>query len=137
MIKWEEKYSVGFDEIDTQHKILIDIIVELATAIKNKANDFSTTLSILQELDSYVEEHFSYEEREMEKYNYHNIESHKKAHGIFRDKMRELNVFSISKEMRLEFLNDMLVYNVNWLLEHIMKTDKLLGAFLSSQPLKV
>lgn len=129
MIRWSNNFSVSHQGIDEQHKKLISIIEEVAFIISKKDNGLTNLLEVLNELDHYVDEHFKYKEALMKKYSYPEAEEHIDQHNELRNKMAELNVFDINKPE--EFFKDLLVYLVDWLSSHIMKTDKRLGIFLT------
>lgn len=128
MIQWNEKISVNHNGIDEQHKKLIDIIEQISLLSGNKGHDFSQLLEVINELDSYIEEHFKYEEDLMSKYNYIEMNEHVKQHNQLREKMEGINIFEVEKTE--EFYKELLASLVDWLLRHIMQTDKKLGAFL-------
>ena len=60
-IEWMDQMSTGVPEIDEQHKKLIAEIVRLGTAMEQgKGKD--ELMQSLQFTDSYIKEHFKYEE---------------------------------------------------------------------------
>ena len=72
-IEWSEKYELGIDKIDTQHKRLVSIINRLEEAWReNKHSD--TVKTIFQSLRDYTNYHFSFEEMAMERNRFHNVE---------------------------------------------------------------
>lgn len=131
MIRWSSNFSVGREDIDEQHKKLIGIIEEIAIIISKKDGGLTNLLEVLEALDNYVVEHFGYEEGLMKQYAYPGIKEHTRQHNELRSKLAELNVFDINKPVT--FFQDLLVYLVDWLSNHIMKTDKQLGAYLSEK----
>ena len=57
LFNWYNKYSVGNDEIDNQHKILFDIFNRLFDdCMSCDRNDVPTT--VIDELISYADYHF-------------------------------------------------------------------------------
>jgi hemerythrin len=128
MISWSESFSVKHKGIDEQHKKLIGIIEEVVSQISENHFSFVNLLELVNNLDNYTEEHLSFEEAFMKKYSYPETQEHIRQHDELRNKMEELNLFSIEKADK--FYNDMLVYLVEWLSKHIMHTDKKLGLFL-------
>ncbi len=82
LILWDENLLTGIEEIDNQHKDIVDAVNELCCVVienKNKAE----IKKILKKLDSYVANHFQTEENYMEQYGYKNILEHKDAHRYF------------------------------------------------------
>lgn len=131
-IVWEASYDTGVEEIDEQHRILVNTLNE-AQAKLTEDTSLETLESITKDLLSYALYHFETEEEMMEAYDYKgrhttDYESHMKQHRDFsakvvaiRDAIRMGN--PIDKDELIGFLT-------NWLINHINKTDKKLGAFL-------
>ena len=61
MVEWDDVYSVDIQEIDEQHKCLIEIMNELYTALANKANR-DLVAEVLNKLVEYTKVHFAVEE---------------------------------------------------------------------------
>ncbi|MEI7811496.1 MAG: bacteriohemerythrin [Ignavibacteria bacterium] len=81
-INWSQKYSVGVNEIDTQHKQLIDYINELDNAMK--AGQARESLnSIIQNLINYTKTHFALEEKYFDQFPLPGNIKHKKEHEMF------------------------------------------------------
>jgi len=129
---WISDYSVHVDEIDNQHKELINRVDKLLEACNQGAG--KTVLpEILDFLGNYVVEHFSTEERLMQQYNYPDYSMHKQEHENFIKSYSELKkyletngtgVLSIVKTNRIV---------VEWLKNHILGTDKKLGAYINQK----
>jgi hemerythrin-like metal-binding protein len=127
LIAWNEEYSVGIESIDEQHKKLINIIRTLHDAIVDK-NDLEALDEIVSELIDHTKYHFSYEEEVFEKYGYPDAENHKNEHAALTDRVvrlkADMNAGYIFIGMELvNFLQD-------WLVDHIMASDKNFGPFL-------
>ncbi|MGM0519989.1 MAG: bacteriohemerythrin [Campylobacterota bacterium] len=131
-IVWKDSYNTGIEEIDEQHRILVNTINE--ANIKLQENDSIKTLeSITKDLLSYVLYHFETEEDMMAKhdyksYNNEDYEKHMKQHRDFSAKVVSIRDMlskgkPIEKEELIEFLT-------NWLVNHINNTDKKLASFL-------
>lgn len=131
MIKWNEKFSVNHEEIDNQHKKLIDIIEEVAFIIHSKDFNFVNIVEIVSKLEDYIKIHFEYEEGLMLKHQYPYIELHTKEHNEMRVKIHDIKVFDLEKPN--EFYSDTLLYLMDWLLKHIMQMDHQLGKFLNQE----
>ena len=63
LIKWNDAYSIGFDEIDLQHRQLIKIINNLDHALECGQPDKLTWIKheTLDALTDYTVFHFSFE----------------------------------------------------------------------------
>ncbi len=141
-IIWSKKYSVGFDEIDNQHKVLVDLINKLEDIYENRNNykDFEGMLDkVMVELKNYTILHFSTEEVLMQMFTYGDFETHKQSHDHFISLISEQRniILQLIKEkqgkdektverhnkeiyQRVEKITDFLQ---KWLLNHIMKSD--------------
>lgn len=103
-INWEENLSVGIQEIDIQHKKLIELINDLSEE-GHKPKKFEM---VLKDLLEYVRIHFYKEEKYFEEHNYPFAEEHKKEHAKFTEKVlefdRRFNENKLKKEELLELL---------------------------------
>lgn len=131
MIAWNDSFSVQNTEIDEQHKTLFSIMKNLGDLLVNKDFDILSVSGVVGQLDDYVRVHFSFEEQLMNTHNYSDKENHIAQHDTLRKKLDEINIFDV--EDKGKFLNETLMYLVNWLTNHIMKTDKKFGQFLSTE----
>jgi hemerythrin-like metal-binding protein len=131
MITWGNDYSVKFEGIDDQHKTLISIIQEVDEEINSKTYSFKDLMDVVNKLDAYIKEHLAYEEELMNKYAYAGADKHILEHNVLRYKILSIDYDNISGTK--EFFIDTYSYLVNWLVNHIMKTDKALGSFLALQ----
>ena len=132
--KWTDEFSVGIGSIDRQHKRLVNMIKTLHNAIADgKATEVLD--KIFKELLDYTDYHFSYEEELFKSYGYTDVEAHKKEHAELKNQLLKL------KRMMDEgdsFMGEVLVLKFlqDWLLNHIMKSDKKYGPFLVEKGMK-
>lgn len=128
LVTWSDALSVGFAPMDAHHKNLVDLLNRLNSAtLSGKGR--KAIGKILGELAEYTVYHFGYEEEQMQKYNFSDFEKHKGEHIAFvnqvKDFIKEFESGDVHvDEETLEFLK-------KWLSNHILKTDKELGGFLS------
>ena len=130
-LKWKPGMSVGEENIDNQHKKLIDQINKLIKAL-NSNQELSAVRDVVRFLGDYVDEHFTYEEKYMENIKFSGIEDHKKIHANFVKFMMEFKdgvdkldpkSGSLSSELNAlaekakKFLGD-------WLINHILTEDQ-------------
>lgn len=85
---WKEKYKVGVELIDEQHKELFQRVSHFTQTIRSE-EDWEKKLDKVKEtmdfMKDYVVVHFNEEEAYQEKINYPDIEEHKKAHASFKE----------------------------------------------------
>jgi hemerythrin len=133
-ILWQSSYNTGIDEIDEQHRILVNTINE--AKIKLYEDDSTATLeAITKDLLSYVLYHFEAEEEMMAEHNYkaysqEEFDTHMKQHRDFSAQVVAVRE-SISRG-KLIAKEDFITFLMNWLVNHINETDKKLAAFLST-----
>ena len=127
---WNEKYSVHIREIDEQHKKLVALINELFEAMK-AGKDQEILGKVIAVLLTYAKSHFATEERLMRDYGYPEYLVHKQVHDSLSKKVFDLNAeYQAGKPVLtvqlMNFLKD-------WLINHILGTDKKYSAFLNSK----
>jgi hemerythrin len=129
-LNWNENYSVKVKELDDQHKIWIGLINNLYDAIKvgkgNQAIDI-----IIDEVIRYTEYHFEFEEKLLSKFGYPEESNHKKTHDDFALHVRDIK--KILDSGGLVQSNTLLEQMKNWLIDHIVKSDKQYSAFLNNK----
>lgn len=136
MIVWNNELVTGITEMDEQHKILVNHINAANTRLNGLSVNATMLEKITQDLLSYALYHFETEGLLMQQYHYascHKIdaETHWQEHREFSAKVVEIREkirsgASISRDELLVFLN-------NWLINHIMNTDKKLAAFVCAK----
>ena len=127
MIKWEDDYCVGVQSIDDQHKKLFEIANRIYDLLKNELifDKYSKILEIVEELKSYTIYHFKSEEDYMNSIKYKRFFSQKVAHNDFVAKMESIDTDKIDNGQN-EYLLGILDFVSEWLVEHIIKEDKLI-----------
>lgn len=121
LIEWSDELSVGIQEIDEQHKLLLKMMNDLHEAIKGgwarEARD-----EILKNLVDYTKTHFTVEESLMRILGYPDYERHKQEHTKL---INQLNDFLDEYHRNAAASSyDLLFFLRKWLTEHIKKSDK-------------
>jgi len=125
-IIWDETLSVEVDEIDEDHRKLIDLFNILSHAVaEGDATDYIE--AVLEELISLTVWHFRHEERLMLMYKYEGIVEHKAEHNDLIDSVKAVQQ-KFHKEKLLT--NEDVEYLETWLTEHILGHDMKLGFYL-------
>ena len=120
IINWQESFSVGVSEMDSQHKKLIGMINRLIKEQKVLTNP-ETIAELLTEMTDYVEEHFRAEEYLMAEYGYERKSIHEQMHKEFTDKTIS---FCSATDIGPNILsNALLEYLSSWLVDHILAED--------------
>ncbi|MDR3559644.1 MAG: methyl-accepting chemotaxis protein, partial [Candidatus Pacebacteria bacterium] len=79
---WTDKLELGAPEMDREHKILVEKINALVSALEQQyvVKDTALVTRAFGDLASYTTEHFGDEEQFMESIGYPQLNSHKKIH---------------------------------------------------------
>ncbi|MBI5901423.1 MAG: hemerythrin family protein [Rhodocyclales bacterium] len=127
-IVWSKILSVGFEEIDEDHRKLVGIFNELNHAVT--AGDATDYLeATLEELINCTVWHFSHEERLMLKHRYDGIDEHKAQHRELIESARDLQQQLLQAGQ--DVAEEQIIYLERWLTGHILTTDQRLGMYLS------
>jgi len=120
LITWTNDFSVGVEEIDNQHKRLVNMINELHDAMKQgKGNEHVEDIII--RLVDYSKYHFNTEEKYFHQFSYPDKESHIQTHVDFIDKVSIFAEKFKNNEVMLTI--DVLTFLSDWLRNHIMGID--------------
>jgi len=126
MFEMKEDYYLGIEAIDTQHKRLFEIAEEAYQLLNDEfvVDKFDYIAKILGELKDYTIFHFSDEEKYMESLQYKKLFSHKIEHQEFIEKLNNLDWDEIEANPDQTIMK-ILNYLNDWLVNHILYTDKL------------
>ncbi len=127
LITWTDDLSVGVEQLDEDHKIIIGIINELYDAM-SKGHGEELLDGVLAKLKEYTISHFYKEESLMMSYGYANYEDHKKHHG---ELIARLDDFMNRYKQRTDAVNIIEVSQFlrEWLINHIKGDDFQYRAF--------
>ena len=132
-LDWSPELSVGFEEIDDDHKKLIEMLNALSdAATEAKGNRADAVVGqVLNELLSYTMWHFRHEERLMQTHGYPDFFEHKTQHGDLGEQATGLQ--KRFQDGNLDVAGEVLPFLKSWLADHILGTDKKLAAFLNDK----
>lgn len=128
-IEWDDSLSVGVDLIDEQHKMLIQRLNDLSSAIEMTQGEGG----IVQTLDfliEYADFHFSAEEKCMAEYDYPGLDHQKRQHEEFKASLKNLVDDYEYEGVTRALTTSVNVFLHNWLVNHIKGVDHKLGEFL-------
>ena len=123
-VEWNEEMSVGNEDIDNDHRKLLSLINELDYIIgADVASKDGAIASVLSDLIDYAGYHFQREEDLMQACEYPDLQSHRRAHEIFKNQVKSFmdgykNKYPSFEPKALRFFLE------DWLVEHILKMDK-------------
>jgi hemerythrin-like metal-binding protein len=134
-LQWNDNLCTGVDEIDAQHRILINTLNEAHAKLRD---DSGAELfeQITRDLLSYALYHFETEEEIMSRLGYadekpdecsRHLQEHRDFSATVVNARENLKAGKpVDRQQLLSFLND-------WLTNHIMKTDKRLVRFMGEK----
>lgn len=131
-ITWDDELSVGIQEIDEQHKILVNLINRLFNEALVKHN-VSVAKEILTELVQYTIIHFAVEESLFRIFNYPEYERHKQQHEELK---RQVIALKDRIEQGEEITTELINFLRGWLKKHILHEDKKYTNFLAEKGLE-
>jgi len=128
-VVWNDSFSVGFEPIDDQHKVLVDMINELFQACKEGVVEADIAfLGIIKKALDYAGTHFADEEEYLSEANYPYLSEQKEQHEAFVEEVQktieEFEAGNIEPIYFARFLK-------KWLLNHIAVYDKRYASYLS------
>ena len=122
LFKWNDSFLIGIEELDQEHKILIDDINRLHEELV--MNDEKSEIEeCLGDIYTRMQAHFALEEHVMKEHGYKYYDEHKREHEELLDNYTEYMV---------QFLNDSGVSSdksieeslKHWVITHIVTSDK-------------
>lgn len=133
---WKDKYEVGVELIDSQHKELFKRVEDFIKVIRStslgeeKAQKVIETLEFMKE---YVVEHFRDEEEYQIKIGYPDYEKHKQIH----DGMVSF-VLEVSEEYEKNGYNNALIQKfagrlLTWLINHVAAEDQKIADYAAKK----
>ena len=125
-IVWDKKYNIGNNVIDKQHQYLVKLINLMIDEKGYITND--AVKAIFVELLHYANIHFHDEEEIVRETDYPNKLEHKKEHRYFVNELEKIELDIIFENPQA--VEKMLKFLTNWLLNHILVSDKDFAPFL-------
>jgi len=122
LFKWDDSFLIGIEELDHEHKVLIDDINRLHEELA-RHDEKSEIEKCLGDIYARMQAHFALEEHVMKEHGYKFFDEHKCEHDELLDAYTEYMV---------QFLNDIGVSSSNpiednlkhWVINHIVTSDK-------------
>lgn len=128
MYEMKDEYKIGVEHIDEQHKKLFELADKAYMLLNDEftIDKYDRIVEILNELKDYTIFHFKSEEEYMESINYKRMFTQKIEHNRFVKALEEIDLTHVDQNQD-ESLVKMLEFLNQWLTEHILKNDKLIG----------
>lgn len=142
LLKWSKEYESGINEVDEQHKNIMNVLNKIYYAVEDQTIEEQVP-TLIKELDFYVGVHFSLEEYYAEKYRFPQIEQLKESHNFFRRTYQEMRSHYVYYKSNKESYSQPYIENYSrqyaqhlhsvmdqWLIFHLNTLDKALFDFL-------
>lgn len=120
-LKWSEKYAIGNEIIDIQHKMLFTIVNDLNHQILNNTA-IEHIEETLEKMSAYAVMHFRTEEDLLFKSEYGDYQEHRKHHDDFKKKIMK-TAQDIIENKNMNTVIDIHRYLTDWLNNHILSED--------------
>lgn len=133
-VQWDKRMSIGVDAIDAQHKQLLAMMNRLHEACSGDACDLETVRQAADEFSDYTHRHFRDEEQFMDSVGYPGFDEHVEQH--MEGRMKAVDFYGDYLSGGTDVGRDMLEFLKDWLINHILKTDRKLGHYLMNQDAK-
>lgn len=128
---FSNEYLTGIELIDSEHRQLFALVNEVHALVHDEFifDKYDEIMRILTELRNYTEMHFHDEEAYMEEINYPELDAQRRAHNAFIEKLVDINFEELENldDNQQEYLLDILDFLAKWLVNHILRMDKLIG----------
>ncbi|MCB1955811.1 MAG: hemerythrin family protein [Rhodocyclaceae bacterium] len=138
-IRWSDAMLTGVDEIDRQHRVLVNTLNEIIVCLPDQDDD-ELAERITRDLLGYALYHFETEQGLMLRSGYLrecalDAASHLAQHRAFSERVESLrNGINRGLELDLEGLTRFLH---DWLIGHIMNSDVRFGRFLRGETVEL
>lgn len=124
-ISWDEKYSIGIDFIDKEHKMLFSTMNKLLQINEDEEKSEWVCREGVKYLKNHVVEHFEHEEEYMRSIHYSEYEIHKRLHDNFRNKtLPALEEELINTKFSVESIRHFLGVCIGWVVAHTQTEDQ-------------
>ena len=128
-IRWSDRYLLGYEKIDLQHRVFVDLIRSTSDAIDRQL-DLALVRDRLEEFARYAEFHFFSEEELIIGSGYPDAEVHMNEHRLLLSTLKE----KIKRYLRNP--NDgesLVIFMFDWFVNHTQDVDRKLAAYLVQQ----
>ena len=133
-MQWNPEYAIGIQEIDDQHKTLLQFIAEFEDAVAGKVH-WNTVQPLIVRAREFVRFHFAVEESLMQIVSYPQLVPHRAEHRYVLNQFAALEQRVLRKGMKAELMPMISA----WLFQHMTESDKPFGQYVlnTSRELKL
>lgn len=128
-LEWDESFVLGIEEIDNQHRMIVDKFNEFSQAVHDGKEEVNLA-EMADFLVRYSQSHFVTEERYMQQYHYPKIDEQRREHADFTKDAEELrqklHASVASRELALAVTGKL----VRWVIQHVRNHDREMVSFV-------
>ena len=127
IVEWHDEFKIGIDEVDFEHREMIELINESYNESKKQASDMAV-MDFLGEIFEKISAHFALEEKIMRDLEYDQFEDHKEDHERLLDSIRDI----MDEYMDASTMDDEKFGNnlKEWFVNHFSTMDARMHNFL-------
>jgi hemerythrin len=133
VLEWTKKMSVGNETIDSEHKLILDLVNEVDSAIRTK--DDAIIVQSLNMLEKATRAHFENEERIALAIDFP-FDEHKLEHRYILDELQAVKekIDGNQGEWSESVAEYYFMFLSTWATEHIMEDDMKMKSLLETHP---
>lgn len=127
-LTWTESYSVGNALLDSDHRILMNLVNQLQDALET-GQSRDVLGSVVNVLAEYTEHHFRREEAMLARSGFPGLDGHRAEHRRLEAEVRAVRDRWLAGD-RQALGEDVLTFLKKWLTDHILVADKSYGPWI-------
>lgn len=123
---WKDRYKIGVEEIDRQHRALFDKTEELLKTVweERPEQNRSKCIDAISFLKNYAVEHFAAEEAYQAKIDYPGLDAHRRLHKDFVSILLRLERRLVESDFALSDIKELIGFLSAWLIYHVANADQ-------------
>ncbi len=122
LFKWDDSFLIGIEELDHEHKVLIDDINRLHEELA-RHEEKSEIEKCLGDICARMQAHFALEEHVMKEHGYKFFDEHKREHEELLDSYTEY-MAQFLNDPGVPFSSPIEDNLKHWVITHIVTSDK-------------
>ncbi len=126
-LDWKNKYCLGIEDIDNQHKYFLSIIKKFYSEAQSESSH-EYLIRLVHELSYYAQFHFCSEENIMFKFNFPQLSDHADLHANLID---DLTSYTFSGDITRERTLTLVDFLVTWFFKHTLEEDLKFAKYIS------
>lgn len=131
---WHDRYKIGVDFIDKEHKQLFSTMNKLLQLTDNEEKSEWVCREGVKYLKNHVEKHFEHEESYMQSIHYEDYDVHKRLHDNFRfDTLPALETELEETQFSVESIRHFLGVCIGWVVAHTQTEDQAIVGKINSK----